>query len=57
METQMKQEYVDDTASVVAFGGTVVGIPLVLTTIRCTLQYVLGPFYYRQLGQMLGFRH
>jgi hypothetical protein len=32
------------------FGSVVIGIPLVLTAIRCTLQYILVPFVLPLLG-------
>lgn len=33
-----------------AFGSAVIGIPLLLTAVRCTLQYILVPFVLPWLG-------
>jgi hypothetical protein len=37
------------------FGTVVIGIPLVLTAIRCTLQYILVPFVLPLLGVSAAF--
>ena len=36
----------DRTSSlpILAFGTTVIGVPLLITAVRCTLQYILVPF-------------
>jgi len=40
----------DALPPVLAFGTAVIGIPLLLTAVRCTLQYIIVPFVLPLLG-------
>ncbi len=46
-----KQETITtETPPLAAYGSTVLGIPIILTAIRCTLQYIIVPLVVPLLG-------